>query len=320
MMRTPRPFPVLPIDDDRESDGEADENDHMLANRRPDRGRSHDRKGSSRKSTASSPLFALGPVLASLLGPKSATPTIEECEVRLAQIGSEIRNAQIMFDDTTNGEVRSACRQRISKLADERRFHQIVHERHRIQAMWETTMVESVRVACQERLRQLISELESLRALGGEEDAGARDASDNGPVRDLTDVGDEDGEWYDRVLEYVGGAEATQDKMQRMSSEGGANCHLDGGRRHERSTRQDFLPTPQQQGQHGHRGEGSYRESDYVQRGMGDEGVSHDHLSPQSDAACVRNVPPFSPPRRGGGRVIRHPVAYAVKSRTSCIG
>jgi hypothetical protein len=311
MMRTPRPFPVLPIDDDRESDGEeADENDHMLANRPPDRGRSHDRKGSSRKSSTLSPLFALGgPVLASLLGPKSATPTIEECEVRLAQIGSEIRNAQIMFDDTTNGEVRSACRQRISRLADERRFHQIVHERHRIQTMWETTMVESVRVACQERLRQLISELESLRAMGGG-DAGARDASDNGPDRDLTDVGDMDGEWYDRVLEYVGGAEATQDKMPRMSSEGRANCHLDGGRRHERSTRQDFLSTPQQQGQHGHRGEVSYRESDYVQRGMGDEGVSHEHLSP----------PPFSPPRRGGGRVIRHPVAYAVKSRTSCIG
>jgi hypothetical protein len=303
----------LPIDDDRESDGEeADENDHMLANRPPDRGRSHDRKGSSRKSTTLSPLFALGPVLASLLGPKSATPTIEECEVRLAQIGSEIRNAQIMFDDTTNGEVRWACRQRISKLADERRFHQIVHERHRIQTMWETTMVESVRVACQERLRQLISELESLRASGGE-DAGARDASGNGPVRDLTDVGDMDGEWYDRVLEYVGGAEATQDKMPRMSSEGRANCHLDGGRRHERSTRQDFLSTPQQRGQHGHRGEGSYRESDYVS-------VSHEHLSPQSDAACVRNIPPVSPPRRGGGRVIRHPVAYAVKSRTSCIG
>ena len=32
VMRMPRPSPVLPIDDDRESDGEADENDHMLAN------------------------------------------------------------------------------------------------------------------------------------------------------------------------------------------------------------------------------------------------------------------------------------------------
>ena len=40
LMRTPLPFPVLPIDDDRESDGgEADENDRMLAIRPPDRGK-----------------------------------------------------------------------------------------------------------------------------------------------------------------------------------------------------------------------------------------------------------------------------------------
>ena len=316
MTRMPRPFPVLPIDEDRESDGEADENDHMSANRSPDRGGSHNWKGSSQKSTTSSPLFGLGPVLASLLGPKSATPTVEECEVRLAQIGSEIRKARIMFDDTTNGEVRLACRRRISKLAEERRFHQIVHERHRIQIMSEMTMVESVRVACQERLRQLISEVESLRASGGE-DAGAGDASDGGPVRDLTgDACDENGEWYDRVLEYVGGTEATHDKMPRGSS--------DRGRHHERPPRQDFLPLPQQQGRHGHHGEGSYPASDRVRRGLGDKGLSHEHdlgaLSPQSDAACLGNVPPFSPPRRGGSRVIRHPVAYAVKSRTSCIG
>ena len=44
-------------------------------------------------------------------GPRSATtPTIEECQIRLGQIGSEIRNSQIMFDGTTNGEVRSARR------------------------------------------------------------------------------------------------------------------------------------------------------------------------------------------------------------------
>ena len=53
----------------------------------------------------SSPLYGLDPVLASLLGPKFATPTIKEYEVRLAQIGSEIQKAQIMFDNTTNREV-----------------------------------------------------------------------------------------------------------------------------------------------------------------------------------------------------------------------
>jgi hypothetical protein len=318
-MPMPRPFPVLPIDDD-ELDGEAAKNDHILANRSTDRGRSHESTGPSRKSTTSSLLFALGPVLASLLSPKPATPTIEECEVRMEQIGSEIRKAQIMFDKTTNREVRSACRQQILKLAHERRFHQIVHERHRIQTMLQTTRVQSVRVACEERLRKLISELESLEA-SGEKDPGTGDASDNGPVGDSTgDACDEDAEWYDRVLEYVGGAEATHDKMLHTSSEETAHHH--NGRAPQEDSR-SFQP-PQRLGRHGHNGEGWYPARDNIRRGRGDEDVSHEHdpesLSPRSDAACVGSVPPSSPPRQGGGRIIRHPVAYAVKSRTSCIG
>jgi hypothetical protein len=214
----PRPFPVLPIDDDRELDGDADENNQMLANRSPHRRGSNVLKESSRKLTTSSPLFAPGPT-STPLGPKSALPTIEESMVRLGQISSEIQKAQIMFDSTTNGEVRSACRRRISKLANERRIHQIVHERHRILTMSRTTTVISVRVACEERLRQLMSELESLEASGGVS-AGTRDESGGrskrrdspGGAANDEDAGDDDGGWYGRLLDYVGGAEVTHDE------------------------------------------------------------------------------------------------------------
>ena len=61
--------------------------------------------------------------------------------------------------------------------------------------MLETTMVESMRVACQEQPQKPLSELKLLCALG-DEDAGTGDASDDGPVRNLTgDAGDKDGEW-----------------------------------------------------------------------------------------------------------------------------
>ncbi|KAL3827476.1 hypothetical protein ACHAXA_003745 [Cyclostephanos tholiformis] len=168
--RIPRPFPVLPVDDD-------DENDQGLANRASKCHTSHDSKGSSSwKSNITSP-FSLGSasIFASLLGPKSATPTVEECK---------------------------------------------------------TTMVDSVRVACEERLRQLISELNSLRA-SGEDDAWARDAT--GGVSDREEKGEEDGEWYDRVLMYVGGAEMTKDRLRgnpdgRAPHYDGEHHLIDGGR------------------------------------------------------------------------------------------
>jgi len=327
MMRTPRPFPVLPIDDDLESDGEADENDHMLANRSPDRGRSHDRKGSSRRSTMMSPLFALGPVLASLLGPKSATPTIEECQIRLAQIGSEIQKAQIMFEDTTNGEVRSACRRRMSKLASERRIHQIVQEGYKIQTMSKTTRVRSVRMACEERLRQLMSELKSLEVVSGGEDAGARDAtggrsdhrdSPGGAVNDEEDAVYEDGGCHGRVLEYLGGAEATHDETPSKSPDGSAHCHLDGGRRFERPPHDDD------------RGRASSRRRGRADTvitmrdrneapGMSGTGTIRGSFSAEERCEAFAKV--FARSSTGTTTSCnRHPVAYAVKSSTSWIG
>ncbi|KAL3786772.1 hypothetical protein ACHAW5_002973 [Stephanodiscus triporus] len=319
-VRIPRPFPVLPIDDDSESDGGADENDQDLANRSSNRRKSHISKEASRKSTMSSP-FAFGPtsVFASFLGKKAAIPTAEECHTRLVQIESEIQKAQIMFDDTTNGTVRTACRRRISKLTEERRFHQIVQERHKIQTMLEATRVESVRVACKERLRQLMSELESLRALG-EEDAGTRDALDEGPIRETTEiVGEEDGKWYGRLLEYVGGVTQNETSFEppyRRLPEGRA-YHHDGGRRHEQAPLRDFraFPPPSQQGRYDRHGEGSYPAIDHVWRGPGNDCMSHEHdlgvLSPGSDMPWMGEDS-----RRPSPSGRRHPVAHAVKPMT----
>jgi hypothetical protein len=249
------------------------------------------------KSNILSP-FSLGPasIFTSLLGSKSATPTIEECKVRLARIGSEIQKAEIMYDSTTNGEVRLACRQRMLKLTDERRFYQIVQERHKIRTMLETTMVDSVRMACEERLQQLISELESLRA-SERDDGGARDAS--GGVSDYEDDGKEDGEWYDRVLKYVGGADEMQDRRSHGIPDGWAPHPIKGS--------WACQPLPPQ-GRHSHSNEESYPGSYHVWRGPGHEddlGI----LSPRSDATRTGY--------RERGRVNGRPVAYAVKSRTS---
>ena len=89
-VRIPRFFPVLPIDDDDD-----DENDRELANgaskRHPSRDSTRSSSSSSLKSNIPSP-FSFDPasILAFLLGgSKSSTPTIEECKVRLARIGSE---------------------------------------------------------------------------------------------------------------------------------------------------------------------------------------------------------------------------------------
>ena len=326
MTRMPRPFPVLPINDDCESDSEADENNHLLANRSPDRGGSHNSKGSSQKSTILSP-FALG-LTSTPLGPKSATFIIEECQIRLAQIGSEIQKAQIMFDNTTNWEVGSACRRRISKLAEERRIHQIVQERYKIQIMLTTTRVESVRVACEERLLQLMSELKSLE-VSGENGAGRRDASGGRSNRDSPggaandeDAGDEDGGCYDRVLEYLGGAEVTHDETLIKSPNGRVHCHLDRGRRPERAPRDDDRGRASRR-----RGradtaitarDGTRREITSVSRECQARARSA-VLSPRSDVTRLgkssRGPQPGRPPRDN-----RHPVAYAVKSRTPWIG
>jgi hypothetical protein len=87
-----------------------------------------------------------------LLSPKSAIPTIEECKMLMAQIGSKIQKAKIMFDNTTHCELQPACQQWISNLVDKQWFHQIVHKRHRVQTILQTTRVVSVRVACKEQL------------------------------------------------------------------------------------------------------------------------------------------------------------------------
>ncbi len=113
-----QPFFVLPIDNNQKLDGKANSNDHMLADQSLDHGRLHKLTGSLQKLMTLSPLFALVPILASLRSPKSTTPTIKECKLCMAQIVSKIQKAQIMFDNTTNCEVRLACRQRTFKLTD----------------------------------------------------------------------------------------------------------------------------------------------------------------------------------------------------------
>jgi len=303
----------LPIDDDRESDGEADENDHMLANRPPECGRSHTSKGSSRKSTTSSPSFALGPVLASPPGPKSATPTIEECQIRLAQIGSEIQKAQMMFDDTTNGEVRSACRRRISKLASERRFHQIVQERYKIRTMSKTTRVRGVRMACEERLRQLMSELKSLEVVSGGEDAGARDATGGRS-------GCEDGGRHGRVPGYPGGAEGTHDGTPSESPDGSAHCcHPDGGRRFERPPHDDDRGRASSRRRGGAGTVITMRDRSEAP-GMSGAGTIRGSFSAEERCDAFGKV--LARSSTGTTHLVqyRHPVAYAVKSRTPWMG
>jgi hypothetical protein len=117
-MPMPRPFFVLPIDNNQKLDGKANNNNHMLADQLLDHGRLHELTGSLQKLMTLSPLFALVPILASLRSPKSTTPIIKECKLCMAQMVCKIQKTQTMFDYTTNCEVQLACRQQIFKLAD----------------------------------------------------------------------------------------------------------------------------------------------------------------------------------------------------------
>ena len=131
----------------------------------------------------------------------------------------------------------------------------------------------------------------------GGDDGGARGAS-GGVVPDREDDGEEDGEWYDRVLKYVGGAEATQGRRSRGTPDGWAPRQIEGP--------WACQPLPPW-GRHSHNNE-EYQ----VWRGPGHEddlGV----LSPRSDATCTGYASPGREKRRVNGR----PVAYAVTSRKS---
>ena len=101
-----------------------------------------------------------------------------------------------MIKNTQNEAVQVACQRRISRLKDERRYHQIVLERHKIQAVMETSELDIVKQACRERFNQLILELETLQL---EDDDIDGDSDDN------TTAAKEDSQWYERVLQYLDG-------------------------------------------------------------------------------------------------------------------
>ena len=117
-------------------------------------------------------------------------------------------------DGTTNGEVRSACRRRISKLADERRIHQTVQERYKIQTCRKGRKAYGWRErnghdsSCRKS-----KSLEVVSGGGGGTRArGMRRADDptirfdgRSGERRYEDAGDEDGGCHDRVLKYLGG-------------------------------------------------------------------------------------------------------------------
>ena len=120
-----------------------------------------------------------------------------------------------MSDTTQNKDVQSACCKRISKLKDEMRFCQIVKERHKIQSMLESSGVEEVKLACRERLKQLVLELDMLNL---EEDIlELKVAAKEGDV--IGKVGQENEQWYQRVLQYVAPSEHEehQDRDLRAS-------------------------------------------------------------------------------------------------------
>ena len=235
----------------------------------------------------------------------------------------------MMFEDTTNGEVRSACLRRISKLASERRMHQIVQERYKIRTMSKTTRVRSVRMACEERLRQLMSELKSLEVVSGGEDAGARDAtggrsdhrdSTGGAANDDEDAGCEDGGRPGRVPGYPGGAEGTHDGTPSESPDGSAHCcHPDGGRRFERPPHDDDRGRASSRRRGGACTVIAMRDRSEAP-GMSGTGTIRGSFSAEERCDAFGKV--LARSSTGTTHLVqyRHPVAYAVKSRTPWMG
>jgi len=146
---------------------------------------------------------------------KSSTPSAEECQKRLHQIKHEIENVQKMNGTTKNKAVQAACQKRITKLKDEMRFCQIVKEWHKIRSMMMSSAVEVVKVACKERLKQLVSELETLDlddeveehtvVETEEEEPQSEKAENESEEHEKKDEQEEkeNGQWYQRVLQYV---------------------------------------------------------------------------------------------------------------------
>lgn len=126
-----------------------------------------------------------------------------------------------MIKNTQNEAVQYSCQRRISRLKDERRYHQIVLERHKILSMMETSELDIVKQACRERFNQLILELETLQL---------EDHDIDGDSDDNTTAAKEDSQWYERVLQYLDGIGEMEERSVATKPVASPSTPLAGGR------------------------------------------------------------------------------------------
>ena len=213
--KQPRHFPILPTDDDEDVKGRGGMNEderrfyNTFGNISTTFKESTQRQ--QRNCNSQSPFKSVCKLFSTLVGPKTSTPSKEECQIRLQQIQREISNADRMMESSTSKEVIAACANRIKKLRDEERMYQIFKEISKIQAMMQATESGSVKNACGQRLYQLSAELNSID-LGQYDDE--LDVTDEDDVEvDITvpvakapvakAIGGDDLDWYERAQRYV---------------------------------------------------------------------------------------------------------------------
>ena len=215
----PRHFPILPTDDDEDAFGRGgmNEDERRFYNTF---GNLSSKMKQSEKRNSQSPFKSVCKLFSTLVGPKTSTPSREECQIRLQQIQREMNNAERMMESSRSNEVISACANRIKRLKDEERMYQIFKEISKIQAMMQATESESVKKACSQRLYQLTAELKSIDLGHYDEELDVRNdvvEVDTGPVAKAT--GGEDLDWYERAQRYV----LTQEEPQNPARSSNQN-------------------------------------------------------------------------------------------------
>lgn len=344
-------FPVLPIDDEDDDDdygttGEgADENNPILSNLHP-RDKLNfleepPKQGVAPSKASTVAVFkppASPPSCSSMLksNESSYTPSEGECAARLVQIRREIRKARRMMGSTRNASVRAACGRRASRLATERRFHQIAMERHKLRSMMEASSVPFVRRACGERSGALLREMRALRLADVDDEdtdgegVDARNAPEGAPACDAascadaraggSDDRDEDGQWYDRILRYLGEVPLREEMANARE------CLASGQFNEESTHHRESGPSKQRQ----HGGQVRFAEGQCSGQRRSDghhnghRGAACAPLSPRSDNAIVRDDSQTQTQTQDRRRtpVGRHPVAVATatKSRATWFG
>eukprot|EP00984_Skeletonema_dohrnii_P012316 scaffold4982_cov92-Skeletonema_dohrnii-CCMP3373.AAC.7 len=213
--KQPRHFPILPTDDDEDVKGRGGMNEDERRFYNTFGNISTTFKESTQKQqrncNSQSPFKSVCKLFSTLVGPKTSTPSKEECQIRLQQIQREISNADRMMESSTSKEVIAACANRIKKLRDEERMYQIFKEISKIQAMMQATESGSVKNACGQRLYQLSAELNSIDLGQYDDELDVNDEDDievditvpvaKAPVAKA--IGGDDLDWYERAQRYV---------------------------------------------------------------------------------------------------------------------